>query len=145
MQLNDLGGKPVDLTCDRGFMVAADVAGFTLTRELLNGNGIGPAQSDRHFDDDADKNCFLHVTRDLTSGIRLGAMGYTGRTAVSGIHNRTAMLGLDATMSYGALELNGGPSGIRRLERHIFRWSAEAAYDLKQESWRWSFGLVTAF
>jgi len=102
-----VGDVPVDLTYDRGLMLAADVAGFTLTGEIINGNGIGPAQSDRHFDNDAAKNLFLHATRDVIGGVRLGVFGYTGRSSVDGLRNQTKMIGADATLSRGALELNG--------------------------------------
>ena len=102
-----VGDVPVDLTYDRGLMAAAEVAGFTLTGEILNGNGIGPAQPDRRFDNDAAKNVFLHATRDLIRGVRLGLFGYTGRSSVSGLRNQTRMIGADATLSRGILELNG--------------------------------------
>lgn len=102
-----VGDVPVDLTYDRGLMAAADVAGFTLTGEIFNGNGIGSAQPDRHFDSDAAKNFFLHVTRDLFDGARLGVFGYTGRSSVEGLRNQTRMIGVDGTFSRGPLELNG--------------------------------------
>jgi hypothetical protein len=102
-----VGDVPVDLTYDRGLMAAAEVAGFTLTGEIINGNGIGPAQPDRHFDNDAAKNFFLHATRDLIGGVRLGLFGYTGRSSVAGLRNQTKMVGADATLSRGIFELNG--------------------------------------
>ena len=102
-----VGDVPVDLMYDRGLMAAAQVAGFTLTGEIINGNGIGPAQSDRHFDNDAAKNFFLHATRDLVGGVRLGLFGYTGRSSADGIRNQTKMVGADATLSRGIFELNG--------------------------------------
>jgi hypothetical protein len=102
-----VGAVPVDLTYDRGIMAMADLAGFTLTGEIVNGNGIGGAQANRRFDNDRNKNVFLHVTRDLAAPVRLGAFGYYGRTNVSGVTNRTRMLGLDGTISAGRVELNG--------------------------------------
>jgi hypothetical protein len=102
-----VGDVPVDLTYDRGLLVAAEVGGFTLTGEIINGNGIGPAQPDRHFDNDAAKNLFLHATRDLIGGVRLGLFGYTGRSSVDGLRNQTRMIGADATFSRGPFELNG--------------------------------------
>jgi hypothetical protein len=59
-----VGDVPVDLTYDRGLMGLADLAGFTVTAEVLNGSGIGGAQANRRYDTDASKNFFLHVTRD---------------------------------------------------------------------------------
>lgn len=102
-----VGDVPVDLTYDRGLMAAAELGGFTITGEILNGNGIGPAQPDRHFDNDAAKNFFLHATGDLIGGVRLGLFGYTGRSSVEGLRNQTRMIGADATFSRGILELNG--------------------------------------
>jgi hypothetical protein len=102
-----VGDVPVDLMYDRGLMAAAEVAGFTLTGEIINGNGIGPAQPDRHFDNDAAKNFFLHATRDLFGGVRLGLFGYTGRSSIAGLRNQTRMIGADATLSRGIFELNG--------------------------------------
>ena len=208
-----VGDVPVDLTYDRGLMITADLGGFTLTGEIINGNGIGASQSDRRFDNDAAKNLFLHATRDLVNGVRIGAFGYSGRSSVEGERNRTRMIGVDATLSRGPFELNGqyvhrtdsrptytagepeaeldggfaelivrpgggrwygfglynvismdrplldvrlgGPAGVRRheaisagigrLELRNFRWSLEAGYDAERESWRWTFGLITAF
>jgi hypothetical protein len=53
-----IGLQPTDLTYDRGFMGIADVAGFTITGEVLNGNGRVDAGSDRQFDNDLFKNVF---------------------------------------------------------------------------------------
>jgi hypothetical protein len=36
-------------------------------------------------------------------------------------------------------------AGVGRLERRNFRWTAEATWDPKQETWRWTLGIVTAF
>lgn len=102
-----LGAVPVDLTYDRGLMVSADLAGFTMTGELVNGSGIGSAQANRRFDIDTDKNVMVHLTRDLGAAARLGAFGYYGRSRGNGVTNRTTMLAVDGTVSIGILELNG--------------------------------------
>jgi hypothetical protein len=103
-----VGDSSVDLNYDRGLMLIADAAGFTLTFELVNGNGIGGAGSNRRLDDNAFKNVFGHVTRDLLPGTaRLGAMGYAGRQdGPGGVRSEVWMAGADATLSAGALELN---------------------------------------
>jgi hypothetical protein len=101
-----LGGSRVDLTYDRGAMGSLDAAGFTVTAEILNGNGRGAAGDDRRFDDGPGKNVALHVTRDLVPGVRLGALGYYGRATSEGVRNETVMLGADATLARGPLELN---------------------------------------
>jgi hypothetical protein len=102
-----LGDVPVDLTYDRGVMASADLAGFTVTGQLLNGNGIGAASAARRFDIDPNKSLFLHATRDLGSALRLGGFGYYGRTSGNGTHNDSRMLGVDGTVSAGPVELNG--------------------------------------
>jgi hypothetical protein len=102
-----LGDVPVDLTYDRGIMAMADVAGFTLTGQVLNGNGIGGAQPDRRFDVDASKNVFLHLTRDLVPQLRLGTFGYYGRSHGNGTSNKTRMVAVDGTLSLGPVEVNG--------------------------------------
>jgi hypothetical protein len=107
-----VGEQGIDLTYDRGLMVSADAAGFGLTGELVNGNGIGPAGSDRRLDDNAIKNLFGHATRDLVAGhARLGVMGYSGRTDGEDptgvrVRSETWMAGLDATLSSGPVDLN---------------------------------------
>jgi hypothetical protein len=107
-----VGEQSIDLTYDRGLMLMADVAGFGVTAELVNGNGLGAAGSDRRYDDNAFKNLFGHVTRDLAPGFaRLGAMGYLGRTdgespGGSVVESETWMAGADATLNAGPLEVN---------------------------------------
>lgn len=107
-----IGDQAIDLTYDRGIMLLADVAGFGLTAEVVNGNGIGPAGPTRRLDDNALKNVFAHVTRDLVPGVaRLGAMGYSGRTdgrslAGDAVRSETWMAGGDASLTLGAVDLN---------------------------------------
>lgn len=116
-----LGDVPVDLTYDRGIMAMVDVAGFTLTGQVVNGSGIGPAQPDRRFDIDASKNVFLHVTRDLAAPLRLGAFGYYGRSHGNGTTNQTRMVAVDGTVSLGPVEVNG---------QYIHRRDDEPTYTL---------------
>ena len=101
-----LGDVPSDLTYDRGVLATADVAGFTLSGQVVNGNGRGAAGDDRRFDSDGGKTFALHATRDLIPGIRLGAFGFAGRTTSEDVHDVTHMLGADATLSHGPFELN---------------------------------------
>jgi hypothetical protein len=101
-----MGDSPVDLTYDRGLLAAVDVLGFGVTGQALNGNGRGPAGENRRFDSDFGKNFALHVTRDLAAGVRVGAFGYYGRTTSESVRNETTMLGVDATLSRGPLEVN---------------------------------------
>jgi hypothetical protein len=106
-----VGDQPADFTYDRGVMVISDFAGFTFSGEIVNGNGRVPAGENRRLDDDAGKSFVAHLSRDLFPGLRLGALGYRGSQtrelgAGGEIRNRLWMLGADATVSRGPLELN---------------------------------------
>ncbi|MGE0352905.1 MAG: hypothetical protein AB7I33_14170 [Gemmatimonadales bacterium] len=101
-----LGDVPTDLTYDRGIMAMVDLAGFSLTGELVNGNGKGAAQDNRRFDVDANKNVFLRISRDLPGGFRLGAFGLYGRSQGNNLHNSTNMYGFDGSFTTGPLEVN---------------------------------------
>jgi len=101
-----IGSDPTDLTYDRGIMAVADVAGFAITGELVNGNGIGPAQGDRRFDTGPGKGGAVRISRDLVGGVRAGGILYRNSNELSGIRNRATIVGGDATLASGALELN---------------------------------------
>jgi hypothetical protein len=108
-----VGLQPADLTYDRGLMVVADAAGFTITGEVVNGNGRGEAEPNRRLDNDVFKSLFGHVTHDLAEHLRVGAMGYWGKqegaadTGDPEVTNRVWMIGVDATIAAGSVELNG--------------------------------------
>ena len=120
-----VGSQSANLTYDRGALVAADVAGFTGTFEVVNGNGLQGESGSGGFDGDAFKNCFWHVTRDVAPGLRLGTFWYLGwqRVASSTLgsrRNELRMSGTNATLRLGALELNG--QYVRRVDKHpMFR------------------------
>ncbi len=106
-----IGSQPADLTYDRGLMLIADVAGFTATGIVVNGNGRGPEQPNRRLDNDLAKNFMVHLTRDLFPGVRLGVLGYRGRQTgaqVNGpeVTNQLWMAGVDGTLNFRSLELN---------------------------------------
>lgn len=103
----NIGDEPANLTYDRGLLASADVLGFTLTGQLLNGNGIDAAESDRRFDDNSFKNLAGHITRDLTGFLRLGVFGYFGQSDSDGQENEVSMIGGDGTLSLGIVEVNG--------------------------------------
>jgi hypothetical protein len=107
-----IGNTPTTLTYDRGLMLSADVAGFAIMGAVVNGNGNDAASSSRRFDDDRHKSFAAHVSRDVLDGVTLGAMGYVtrqtgaapgGPTAL----NRLWMLGADASLTLGPVELRG--------------------------------------
>lgn len=105
-----IGNAPADLTYDRGVVLGADVLGFSLTGAVVNGNGIHAASTSRRFDDNRNKSFFAHIGREVHGGVTLGAMGYVTRqdgAAPDGpaAVNRLWMLGADATLSLGMVEL----------------------------------------
>jgi hypothetical protein len=102
-----LGDEPANLTYDRGLLATADVAGFGITGELLNGNGIGAADESRHFDDNSFKNVAGYLSRDITGFLRAGAFGYYGSSDSEGAGNTVRMLGGDATVAFGPVTVNG--------------------------------------
>jgi hypothetical protein len=106
-----IGDQPADLTYDRGLMAMADLAGFTITGIVVNGNGRGEAGANRRLDNDVPKNFMGHLTRDVLAGVRLGVLGYRGQQdgAVGTgpvVTNTLWMVGADATLHRGPLELN---------------------------------------
>lgn len=102
----NVGDEPVNLTYDRGVLASADLLGFTVTGQLLNGNGIGPAESDRRFDNNKFKNVAGSISREITGFLRLGAFGYYGKNTSEDIENKLTMIGGDATIAAGPLEVN---------------------------------------
>lgn len=102
-----VGDVPVDLTYDRGLMAIADLAGFTVTGEVLNGTGLAGAGPNRRYDTDRNKTFFVHATRSFGAPLRLGALGYWGRTDGNNTRNATSMVGGDGTLGLGIVELNG--------------------------------------
>ncbi|TFG46240.1 MAG: hypothetical protein E4H41_02790, partial [Gemmatimonadales bacterium] len=106
-----VGLQPANLTYDRGFMASADLAGFTITGTLINGDGIPAINPAFKYDNDANKNLFGHITRDLGSHARLGVMGYTGRQngdyyGFPDQSNDISMWGVDGTFGAGMFQLN---------------------------------------
>ncbi len=107
-----VGAEPTDLTYDRGLLGSVDVAGFTLSAEVINGTGKQPAQANMRFDNDNFKNLFGHLRRAITPSVQLGAMGYYGKTrgttegSRDTIVNRVWMVGGDLTVRAGPVELN---------------------------------------
>lgn len=101
-----VGDEPMNLTYDRGAMAVADAAGFTLTAMVTNGNGIGAAQDDRRFDNGAGKLFAFRASRDIVPALRLGGFALTSRHSDAGFTNQATVLGADATLSQGPVEVN---------------------------------------
>lgn len=69
-----------NLTYDRGLMLTYGLpTGTDLVLEVLNGTGIGSANSFRIFDDDNYKNFFGRFSQDIIDNIRVGLFGYYGK------------------------------------------------------------------
>jgi len=99
-----VGAQRANLAYERGVMAMCEPAGFLLTLAVVNGNGLPGGEP--FLDDDPEKNVFGHLTRDLASSVRIGALGYFGRQRSGGVRNELWMAGADATLSAGVFELN---------------------------------------
>ncbi|HEX2869553.1 MAG TPA: hypothetical protein VHO03_21090 [Ignavibacteriales bacterium] len=74
------GYSRANLTYDRGIMLNYGMkTGTDIVLEVLNGTGIGTANSYRIFDDDKYKNFFGRVSQEITNAVRIGAFGYLGK------------------------------------------------------------------
>lgn len=101
-----VGDQVSALSYERGVMAIGEIGTTQVTLSVLNGNGL-PGAADGRYDDDREKNVFAHVTRDLTEGLRLGALGYAGRQRhPAGERNGLWMAGADATIAAAPWELN---------------------------------------
>jgi hypothetical protein len=100
------GQSRANLTYDRGLMATYGFDfGLDLVGELVNGNGIGPAQ-DRLFDFDSGKTFALRASQSV-GPLRVGAFGYNGREKnENGISNNIWFYGPDLTFTMPNLELN---------------------------------------
>lgn len=100
------GNSGINLTYDRGVMLTYGLAsGTNFTGEILNGNGIGPAEN-RVYDNDKYKTFMGRVSQDVTGGLRIGAFGYWGKEG-DNTPNEVTMVGPDASLGVqDKLELN---------------------------------------
>lgn len=96
-----VGDSSVNLTYDRGIVAIGHLPkSVELVLEVVNGNGIDPADAFDDFDDDRNKNVALRAVG--TAGIaRIGAFGYWGKQeAASGVINRTWYAGPDLVLTF---------------------------------------------
>jgi len=101
------GQSSASLTYDRGAIFSYGLpSGTDLVLEVLNGNGIGPADADRAFDNDPNKNVMGRVSQDIGSEFRVGAFGYYGLEEQSGFRNYTRMIGPDVSATFEKFEVN---------------------------------------
>lgn len=110
-----VGLSNIDLTYDRGIMFTYGLkSGTDVVLEILNGSGIGDADSTPFgtFDTDRYKNLLGRVSQDIGKNFRVGAVGYTGKEEQRGAVNSLRMLGIDGTAEAGPFQLN-----LQYLER----------------------------
>lgn len=103
-----VGFVPSNLTYDRGLMITYTAPwGSDFVAEIVNGNGIDPADDHRQFDNDDFKNFVLRWTHGI-GPLRIGAFGYYGETEHPDSLNNNIMLvaGPDASLNIGPLEMN---------------------------------------
>lgn len=102
-----IGNSRMSLGYDRGIMLNLPLKTKTdLTFEILNGNGIGPAND--NFDMDKYPSFFGRISQDIAEPLKAGVFGYYGKEQIaSNPINRATMFGVDATLSLGdKLEAN---------------------------------------
>jgi hypothetical protein len=100
------GDSRAGLAYDRGITLGYTLPTQTgLTLSVLNGNGIDAADAFDHFDSDPYKNLFARVVQPLGEQLQIGTLGYLGKERTAGVINDLQMVGGDATVSLGTIEL----------------------------------------
>ncbi|MGH7712369.1 MAG: hypothetical protein ACREOG_13855 [Gemmatimonadaceae bacterium] len=108
-----VGDARADLTYDRGVMaVFSPWSGADVAVEVVNGQGLRAATSDRQYDPDNGKNGLVRFSQEF-GPVRVGAFGYAGSERANGVRNRTAMWGPDATLALG----NAGELNVQYIRR----------------------------
>jgi hypothetical protein len=102
-----VGNARADLTYDRGIMLSyAPWEGGDIVVSAVNGRGLSPAAPDRHYDRDNNKPVSLRISQELPGAVRIGAFGYLALERNAGFTDRITIWGPDATVTYGAVEVN---------------------------------------
>ncbi len=118
------GMSGTNLTYDRGLMLSYRLSsGTDIVLEILNGNGIGPADATRNFDSDPLKNVMLRVSQDVGEHARVGVFGYAGSEKLLGVQNDMRMFGPDITFALTNFELNA--QYVMRTDDHPFFLAAQ--------------------
>lgn len=94
-----VGDSSVNLTYDRGIGLTGHLPkGVDLMLQVVNGNGIDPADQFDNFDNDNNKNLALRAVGRVKIA-RIGAFGYWGRQkATNDVLNETWYLGPDLVL-----------------------------------------------
>ncbi len=120
-----VGEATPDLTYDRGLMAMMspwDGADFSV--QLVNGQGLNSANSNRRFDNNTPKNVGLRFSQTFDF-VRVGGFGYAGSERSSGVSNRTLIYGPDASVELGTRGLLNAQF-LRRLDDDPFFGSCSA-------------------
>lgn len=101
-----VGDARADLAYDRGVMVSVSPwSGGDVALMVVNGQGLGAAGTDRQYDTDNYKTFAARYSHDL-GALRVGGFGYLGRERSEGETDRITVVGPDATVAFGQLEIN---------------------------------------
>ena len=115
-----IGDTRADLTYDRGVLATWSPSRFEFAAAVVNGTGKRAADDGERFDTDAPKNVLGRASYTPALGMRVGGMVFggweDGDRGDGVVRADVRMAGVDATLSHGALELNG--QWIRRTDRH---------------------------
>lgn len=100
-----VGLSPANLTYDRGVMLTLGLeTGTDFAFQILNGNGIGPADEFRLFDFEKNKNYFFRVSQDIFDIVRVGGFAHLGKESISNTNLSTTtdftMFGPDVSIYY---------------------------------------------
>jgi len=152
------GGSRISLSYDRGVMVTYGVEnGPDVILEVTNGNGIGPADENRTYDDDKYKSVAGRISYDVSEKLRIGGFTYYGKEGALPVEedstefsttNEVTYFGPDATLSLGKLEVNlqymyradGNPEFTRPAPSEkvkVYGGFAEAIYWPHGDQSRW--------
>jgi len=120
-----IGIAQANLAYDRGLMLTYGLeTGTSFVFELINGNGISPADDDKRFDNNQFKNMALRVSQDIGEHLRIGAFTYYGEEKLSTTFgtiadNKILYLGPDLTLDFGdKLQINA--QYLRRTDSEVF-------------------------
>lgn len=114
-----VGEATPDLTYDRGLMaMMSPWEGADFSVQLVNGQGLDAATSDRQFDHNTPKNVAVRFSQKWKF-LRVGGFGYNGVERSAGVDNLTSIYGPDATIELGSYgKLNA--QFLRRLDDDPF-------------------------
>ncbi|MGK2962086.1 MAG: hypothetical protein ACSLFK_08060, partial [Gemmatimonadaceae bacterium] len=102
-----VGLSRADLTYDRGVMaVWSPRDGTDFSAQVVNGQGLREASSNRQYDADPYKNFAFRLSHDL-GPLRVGGFGYFGRESADGSRSTIRVFGPDMSLPIGTKgELN---------------------------------------